>query len=125
MLDRDAGMFRLGPADTEVPAAAATSRARWCWRRPGAPAPAGSSCATLLLIGPWHHDSERSRTHRRSPTDYDAEHVLLRTIRCVNGEVEVNLDCQPLFDYGRVHAEWDYTTPATARQWRGRARRTT
>ena len=39
----------------------------------------------VLLIGPWHHDDERSHTHRRSPTDYDADHVLLRTMRCVNG----------------------------------------
>ena len=55
----------------------------------------------VLLIGPWHHEEERSTTHRRSPTDYDAEHVLLRMVRCVNGEVQVNLDCEPVFDYGR------------------------
>ena len=34
--------------------------------------------------------------HRRAPTDYDAEHVLLRTVRCVNGEVQVTLDCEPV-----------------------------
>ena len=39
--------------------------------------------------------SERSRTHRRSPTDYDADHVLLRTVRCVQGWVEIHLDCEP------------------------------
>ena len=33
----------------------------------------------VLLIGPWHHENERSHTHRRAPTDYDADHVLLRT----------------------------------------------
>ena len=32
-------------------------------------------------------------THRRAPTDYDADHVLLRTLRCVNGSVEMKLDC--------------------------------
>jgi hypothetical protein len=32
----------------------------------------------LLLMGPWHHEDQRSRTHRRA-TDYDADHVLLRT----------------------------------------------
>ena len=46
ILDRDAGGFRLGPAESAVPAAAATCRARWCWRRAGARRPAGSSCAT-------------------------------------------------------------------------------
>src|SRR5207253_621943 len=62
----------------------------------------------VLLIGPWHHEAERSQTYRRSPTDYDADHVLLRLIRCVNGEVQVNLDCEPKFDYGRVAAGWAY-----------------
>jgi hypothetical protein len=52
-----------------------------------------------LLIGDWHHEAEPSHTHQRAPTDYDADHVLLRTVRCVNGEVEVVLDCEPVFDY--------------------------
>ncbi|MGO9496255.1 MAG: pyruvate kinase alpha/beta domain-containing protein [Solirubrobacteraceae bacterium] len=62
----------------------------------------------VLLIGGWHHETERSNTHRRAPTDYDADHVLLRTVRCVNGEVEVALDCEPAFDYGRVRTRWEY-----------------
>src|SRR5438270_3080358 len=62
-----------------------------------------------LLIGGWHHESERSHTHRRAPTDYDADHVLLRTVRCVNGEVEIVLECEPAFDYGRKRATWEYT----------------
>ena len=45
----------------------------------------------LLLMGPWHDEEERSHTHRRAPTDYDADHVLLRMIRCVNGEVQMVL----------------------------------
>ncbi|MGW0064663.1 glycoside hydrolase family 15 protein, partial [Streptosporangium sandarakinum] len=42
-------------------------------------------------------------------TDYDAAHVLLRTVRCVSGEMQVTLDCEPVFDYGRRPARWDYT----------------
>ena len=45
-----------------------------------------------LLIGPWHHEHDRSGTHRRAPTDYDADHVLLRTVRCVNGQVQIAID---------------------------------
>jgi GH15 family glucan-1,4-alpha-glucosidase len=59
-------------------------------------------------MGPWHHDDQRSKTHRRAPTDYDAGHVLLRTVRCVNGEVQVVMDCEPMFDYGRQPAEWSF-----------------
>ena len=68
-----------------------------------------------LLIGPWRHDNDPSRTHRRTPTDYDAEHILLRTIRCVSGEVQTVMDCEPVFDYGQNHARWDYTDNATTR----------
>jgi GH15 family glucan-1,4-alpha-glucosidase len=63
----------------------------------------------VLLIGNWHHEAERSHTHHRAPTDYDADHVLLRMVRCVNGEVEITLDCEPVFDYGCKPASWEYT----------------
>ena len=64
-----------------------------------------------LSIGPWHHEEERSQSHRRSPTDYDADHVLLRLIECVEGSVEINLECEPAFDYGGLSADWSYTGP--------------
>jgi alpha,alpha-trehalase len=109
ILDRDAGGFRLGPADVLVPAARrylpGTMVLETSW-----------GCTTgwvivrdVLLIGPWHHqEKERSRTHRRAPTDYDADHVLLRTVRCVTGQVQVVLDCEPSFDFARRRARWDY-----------------
>jgi alpha,alpha-trehalase len=111
ILDRDAGGFRLGPADVMVPAGRRylpgtmvletswETRLGWVIVR------------DVLCIGPWHHDEERSHSHRRSPTDHDAEHVLVRTVRCVQGSVEINLDCEPAFDYGGLAAEWEYTSP--------------
>jgi GH15 family glucan-1,4-alpha-glucosidase len=62
-----------------------------------------------LAIGPWHHETERSRSHRRSPTDHDADHVMLRLIECVQGSAEIKLECEPAFDYGGLAAEWEYT----------------
>jgi GH15 family glucan-1,4-alpha-glucosidase len=109
LLDRDAGMFRLGPADVEVPAARrylpGTMVIETSWGTRGG----WIIVRDVLLIGPWHHEHDRSTTHRRSPTDYDADHVMLRLIRCVNGEVQVLLDCEPRFEYGRVPASWEYT----------------
>ena len=29
-------------------------------------------------------------------------------MRCVNGEVQLSLDCEPVFDYGREPARWEY-----------------
>ena len=108
VLDRDAGTFRLGPADLEVPAARrylpGTMVLETSWGR----AAAGSSSATCCSSAPGI-TSTIARTHRRAPTDYDADHVLLRLIRCVNGEVQVTLDCEPRFDYGRLNGEWEYS----------------
>jgi hypothetical protein len=104
--------------------AASCSRRSTC-RSGGAPLPAGHDILEttwdtntgwvivrdLLVIGPWHDDEERSSTHRRAPTDWDAEHILLRTMRCVNGSVEMHMECEPMMDYGRKPVEWEYTGP--------------
>src|SRR5688500_3557111 len=109
ILDRHAGGFRLGPADATVPAdrryVPGTMVLETSWGTPTG----WIIVRDLLVIGPWHHETERSNTHRRAPTDYDADHVLLRTIRCVTGEVQVVLDCEPTFDYARRPATWEYT----------------
>jgi len=108
VIDRDAGMFRLGPDGVGVPAARrylpGTMVLETSWGTRGG----WIIVRDVLLIGPWHHEQERSHRYRRSPTDYDAEHVLLRLVRCVNGKVQVNLDCEPSFDYGRSVARWEY-----------------
>ena len=109
ILDRGAGGFRMGPAGVNVPASRrylpGTMILETSWE-----AEAGWAIVRdVLLIGPWHHREELSRTYRRSPTDYDADHVLLRTVRCVQGEVQLVFDCEPVFDYGRRRARWDYT----------------
>jgi GH15 family glucan-1,4-alpha-glucosidase len=108
MLDRGAGSFRLGPDDETVPAARrylpgslmleTTWQTRTGWL----------IVRDTLCLGPWHNLSERSKTHRRSPTDYDSEHCLLRTVRCVSGTVEVSMTCDPVFDYGRSEPDWSY-----------------
>ncbi len=109
ILDRDAGGFRLGPADVTVPAARRYLPGTMVLETSWGTTTGWIIVRDVLLIGPWHHMDELSHTHRRAPTDYDADHVLLRTVRCVNGEVQVTLDCEPTFDYGRKPAQWSYT----------------
>jgi alpha,alpha-trehalase len=109
ILDRDAGMFRLGPDGVFVPTARrylpGTMVLETTWGTRGG----WIIVRDALLIGPWHHPYDRSHTHRRTPTDYDADHVLLRTVRCVNGEVQIAIDCEPAFNYGADRATWDYS----------------
>ncbi|MHB8657125.1 MAG: glycoside hydrolase family 15 protein [Solirubrobacteraceae bacterium] len=108
MLDRDAGYFRLGPAGVMVPASRRYLPGTMVLETSWGTGSGWIIVRDVLLIGRWHHEDDRSRTHRRAPTDYDADHVLLRTVRCVNGEVELILDCEPMFDYGRGPARWKY-----------------
>ena len=109
MLDRDAGGFRFGPADIRVPAARrylpGTMVLETTWGSPNG----WIIVRDVLLIGPWRGDVERLDGHRRAPTDYDAEHVLLRSVRGVNGEMQLTIDCEPVFDYGRTLGRWAYT----------------
>jgi GH15 family glucan-1,4-alpha-glucosidase len=108
VLDRGAGSFRLGPYDEMVPAARrylpgslmleTTWQTRTGWM----------IVRDTLCMGPWHNLTERSKRHRRSPTDFDAEHCLLRTVKCVSGTVELSMTCEPMFDYGRHEAVWQY-----------------
>ena len=108
MLDRDAGSFRVGPAEQMVPAGRRYLPGTMVLETTWGTRTGWVIVRDVLLIGPWHHEDERSHTHRRSPTDHDAAHVLLRTLRCVNGSVEINLDCEPVMDYGRKHVTWEY-----------------
>ena len=108
ILDRDAGSFRIAPADVSVPAARryipGTMVLETSWEtRMG-----WVIVRDVLSIGPWHHDAERSHRQRRSPTDNEADHVLLRLIECTQGSVEIKVECEPAFDYGGLAADWSY-----------------
>jgi GH15 family glucan-1,4-alpha-glucosidase len=108
LLDRRAGSFRIGPDDVEVPTARRYLPGTMVLETSWGTKTGWIIVRDALLIGPWHHETELSHTHRRAPTDYDADHVLLRTVRCVNGEVQVVLQCEPRFDYGVRSADWSY-----------------
>jgi alpha,alpha-trehalase len=109
IIDRHAGGFRLGPADLQVPAARRYLPGTMVLETSWGTGTGWVIVRDVLLIGPWHHEEDLSGTHRRAPTDYDADHVLLRTVRCVNGEVQVVMDCEPMLDYGRLPVRWSYT----------------
>jgi GH15 family glucan-1,4-alpha-glucosidase len=111
ILDRAAGSFRLNPWGVEVPAARrylpgslmveTTWQARTGWL----------IVRDALTMGPWHNIENRSKTHRRPPTDFDAEHCLLRTVKCVSGSVDLSVLCEPIFNYGEHEAAWSFDRP--------------
>ncbi len=109
MLGPHAGTFRVAPSDVSVPAARRYLPGTMILETSWGTATGWIIVRDVLLIGPWRHEDEFSHTHRRTPTDYDAEHVLLRTIRCVSGEVQTIMECEPVLDYGRKFVRWGYT----------------
>ncbi len=107
MLDRRAGSFRFWPIGTEVP-----HDRRYV---PG----------TMVLETTWHTQSgwlvvkdalvmapaplaTRRSDYRRAPGASVAAGTLLRLATCIDGQVEVSVDCFPQFDYGRVANTAEY-----------------
>jgi GH15 family glucan-1,4-alpha-glucosidase len=64
-----------------------------------------------LTIGPWYDTETRDEAYVRSPGDFQAEHMLVRVLECVNGQVDASLHCEPSFDYDRSDARWEFATP--------------
>ena len=111
ILDRGAGGFRFGPSGVAVPAGRrylpGTMVLETTWRtRTG-----WLIVRDALCVRRWDHGRRRAGTYSRPATDHEAEHILLRTAKCVDGSVELSLDCSPVFDYGRTAAHWDHSGP--------------
>jgi len=105
LLDRGAGSFRLGPYGINVPTARTyvpgTKVLTTTWHTPGG----WILVHDALTMGP-RQGPDRVTPHTRPPADDDAEHLLVRTVECLEGSVEIELVCEPAFDYGREPAVW-------------------
>ena len=105
LLDRQAGIFRIAPFGVTVPTERqyepGTNTLVTTWNTPTG----WILVRDALTMGPWDHEDEVT-PHTRPPADDDADHVLVRTVECVAGQVDVELVCEPVFDYGRAQAEW-------------------
>ena len=109
LLGRHAGTFRVAPSDAMVPVARRYLPGTLILETSWGTDTGWIIVRDALLIGPWRHEQKLSSVQRRIPTDYEAEHVLLRTIRCVKGEVQTVAECEPVFDYARSRVRWEYT----------------
>jgi alpha,alpha-trehalase len=105
LLDRGAGAFRFAPFGINVPTARGyepgTNDVVTTWRT-------GAGWALVrdsLTVGP-RRGEDLVTPHTRPPADSDGDHMLVRVAVCLEGEVELELTCEPVFDYGRVPAQW-------------------
>ena len=105
LLDRGAGFWRLGPPGLEAPVSRryepGTNVIETTWMT-------GSGWIVVrdaLTFGDWRPENDFD-PHRRPPPDDEAEHVIVRTVECLQGEVDVEMICQPAFDYGESRLDW-------------------
>ncbi len=105
LLDRGAGTFTVAPFGIDHPTARAyepgTNVLETTWKTPSG----WIVVRTALTMGPRDHEDQIT-PHTRPPADDDADHVLVRTVECLEGRVEIELICEPVFDYGREEASW-------------------
>jgi alpha,alpha-trehalase len=115
LLDRDAGAFRVAPLDQGVPAGRrylpGTNVLETTWQtRTG-----WLVVHDALSVGLWYEDDHRDETYQRPPGDHQGERTLVRTFECINGAVDVEISCEPVFGYGLTDASWEYDGPAYGR----------
>ncbi len=105
LLDRQAGFFRFAPFGISHPTARAyvpgTNVFETTWKTPTG----WVVVRDALTLGPRDHE-DTVTPHTRPPSDDDGDHMLVRTVECLDGRVEVDLVCEPAFDYGRTPATW-------------------
>jgi len=105
LLDRGAGFFRFAPYGINHPTAQVyipgTNILETTWKTPSG----WIVVRDALTMGPNDHE-DAITPHTRPPADDDGDHMLVRTVECLDGRVEVELVCEPMFDYGRTPAEW-------------------
>ena len=105
LLDREAGFFRLGPFGINHPSdrgyEPGTNVLVTTWKTPGG----WLVIRDALTMGRREREDEVT-PHTRPPTDDDGDHMLVRTVECIEGSVELDLVCEPALDYGRAPAQW-------------------
>src|SRR5262249_37851346 len=113
LLDRQAGSFRFGPFGINVPTTRiyepGTNILNTTWHTPTGWAMVREG----LTSGPTHSGG-RIAPHTRAPADEDAHQLLVRFVMCLEGSVDMELICEPDFDYGSTPAEWSQKGRLTA-----------
>jgi alpha,alpha-trehalase len=107
LLDRDAGSMRIGPPGVRAPLARrylpGTLILETTWTTDGG----WLIVLDALTITEWASSGREERRMSRPETQHEADKTLVRFARCIDGEVEVELDCRPNFEYGAQAASWE------------------
>jgi alpha,alpha-trehalase len=103
ILDRGAGHFELGPRGVVVPISRRYEPGTLVIETTWVTDTGWVVVHDLLSIAEWESVEGGDGRPR---TEHEPDRSLLRLMTCVDGEVEMEMECLPRFAYGAVPAEW-------------------
>ncbi len=103
LLDRGAGHFKLKPRGVVVPIGRRYEPGTLVIETTWVTDTGWAVVHDALTIGDW---VEQAGPGSRPATKHESDHSLLRTITCIDGEVEMEMECLPRFAYGAEAAAW-------------------
>jgi alpha,alpha-trehalase len=107
LLDRSAGHMSLRPKGVIVPISRRYSPGTLVIETTWVTDTGWVVVKDALTIADWvppRGDQENQRG--RPDTEHESDRSLLRTITCIDGEVEMEMECLPRFEYGLTEAKW-------------------
>jgi alpha,alpha-trehalase len=102
LLDRDGGHFRLAPRGVVVPISRRYEPGTLVIETTWVTDSGWVVIHDLLTIGEWAAEDGDGRPR----TEHESDRSLLRLMTCVDGEVEMEMECLPRFAYGAEAATW-------------------
>jgi GH15 family glucan-1,4-alpha-glucosidase len=107
LLDRGAGHMWLRPKGVTVPISRRYSPGTLVIETTWVTESGWAVVKDALTIADWApSDGDEGRRRGRPETEHESDRSLLRTITCIDGEVEMEMECLPRFGYGSEGARW-------------------
>jgi GH15 family glucan-1,4-alpha-glucosidase len=102
LLDRGAGHWRLRPDEVIVPIGHRYKPGTLVIETTWVTDTGWVVVNDALTIAEWARAGDRARPE----TAHESDRSLLRTMTCIDGHVEMEMECVPRLDYGREPARW-------------------
>jgi GH15 family glucan-1,4-alpha-glucosidase len=107
LLDREAGHMLLRPRGVTVPISRRYEPGTLVIETTWVTDSGWVVVKDALTIADWAPaGGDEVRRRGRPETAHESDRSLLRTMTCIDGEVEMEMECLPRFGYGSEEAEW-------------------
>ncbi len=102
ILDRTAGHFRFGPQGESAPLGRRYEPGTLVLETTWSTATGWAVVRDVLSISSWAEQGGP----RKLMTGHETDSALVRLVRCIDGEIDMELVCRPRFAYGAEAAVW-------------------